>query len=172
MRYQELLLESRAHYKQMKPIDNQLVSSFVFTNGAEWMLERMNELDGKERIFDTSISYEKYGYSKYGICLVVFLLTGIFLFFKAIFLLPLAIIVFYFLEIHSLFLFPLLIDKVENPIRTSIRMTYEIGIFSVLATVIPIGFFMLIGLLNLRNPLKNWYLGCLSILIWYGYEKD
>lgn len=172
MRYQELLAESRAHYRKNKFIDNQLISPFIFTNGAEWMFKRMNELDGKERVFDTSISYEKYGYFKYGICLIVFLITGIFLFFKAIFLLPLAIIVFYFLEIHSLFLFPLLIDKVENPITKSIHMTYQIGILSAITTVIPIGFFMMIGLLDLRNPLRNWYLGCLSILIWYGYEKD
>ena len=171
MKYQKLLAQSREHLRRFPAAEKQGFSLLVFTNGAEWMLHRMNELDGEERIFDSSISYEKNGYFKYGICLVAFLLIGAFLFNKAVLLLPLAILVFYILEIHFLFLFPLLIDKVENPILKSIQMTYEIGVFQALATVIPIGFFMIIGLFNLQNPLKNWYLGCLSILIWYGYEK-
>jgi hypothetical protein len=170
MNYQNLLNTSRAHLHQY-PVDNQIFSLLIFTSGAEWMMNRMNEMDSQKRVFDNSISYEKYGYFKYGICLFAFFIMGVLMSLKSLYLLPLAILVFYIFEIHFLFLFPLSIDKVKNPIKESIQMTYRIGIFSALKTVIPIGFFMMLGLLNFRNPLKNWYLGCLSILIWYMHER-
>jgi hypothetical protein len=172
MRFQKLLAESREHLRRFPSAEKQTISPLIFTNGAEWMLDRMNELDGRKRVFDSSIHYEKYGYFKYGICLIASLLIGFILGCKVILLLPLSILAFYILEIHFLFLFPLLIDKVENPILKSIQMTYEVGLFQTLITVIPIGFFMIVGLFYLQNPLRNWYLGCLSVLIWYGYEKN
>jgi len=172
MRYQELLSESREHLRRFPAASEQTVSFFIFTNGAEWMLDRMNELDGKKRIFDASTPYAQYGYFKYGICLMAFFALSYFLFYEAMILLPAAILVFYILEIHFLFLFPLLLDKVENPLLRSIKMTYDIGCLQALLTVMPIGFFMVFGLLNLKKPLKNWYLGCLSILIWYNHERD
>jgi len=172
MRYQDLLKKSQEHFDQFSIERNRKINFFIFRNGAEWMLERMNELDERERVFDASFPFEKYGYFKYVICLSVFLMSAFFLFYKAMFLVPLAILLFYFLEIHFLFLFPLMIDKVEKPILTSIQMTYKIGVFQTLITVIPIGFYMLIGMFNLRNPLRNWYLGCMSILIWYEDERN
>lgn len=146
MKYYNLLRESREHFERFSNAKKKTLSSLIFTNGAEWMLERMNELDGGTRIFNVSTSFEGYGYLKYGICLFSFILSGVFLSNKTIFLLPFAILVFYILEVHFLFLFPLLIDRMERPLLESIRMTYKVGVFRTLFTVIPIGFFYAYGL--------------------------
>ena len=105
MNYQNLLNTSRAHLHQY-PVDNQIFSLLIFTSGAEWMMIRMNEMDSQKRVFDNSISYEKYGYFKYGLCLFAFFIMGVLMSLKSLYLLPLAILVFYIFEIHFLFLFP------------------------------------------------------------------
>jgi len=83
---------------------------------------------------------------------------------------PLSIVVFYLFEIQFLFLFPLLIDNSKEPVRRGIREVFKIGIIRCLFTVIPIAFFMLLGLFHKRQRYRNWYIGCLAILIWYNDE--
>jgi len=171
MKALELLEKSKAHLREFSKKEKQVQSLFIFTEGAEWMLLKMNELDKRESVFDATIPYEKYGYLKYGMSLFFFILSGYFFWLNTPFLLPLSILIFYFFEIHFLFLFPLSLDKEKKPCLTSIQMTYRIGLLKAFLIVIPIGVYMMLGLLNRRDPLRNWYLGCLAILIWYLDER-
>ncbi|WP_156825819.1 hypothetical protein [Lewinella cohaerens] len=171
MNYQDLLLRSKVHLSQF-PLEQEIdFMPLVFTKGAKWMTQRLNEIDKKQRNFNSNVAYEYYGYLKYSFCFFCFIMSGLFFWTKASYLSPLSILVFYFFEVHFLFLFPLLIDGVEKPLARSIHMTYKMGIFYTMRTVIPIGFFMVTGLFNWRNPLQNWHIGCLAVLIWYTDEK-
>ncbi len=139
----------------------------VFGDGAAWMLLQLNALDGKQRVLNPQTPFNLYGFAKYASSLLVFgiavfLLSQIHLLFVLF-----AVWVFYAVEVLFLFLFPLLLDGAENPIRDSVKLTFRIGIFSAISTVLPIGVFMVLGFLRLRSPLKNWAIGCVAVLIWY-----
>lgn len=171
MKFQYLIFQSKLILEKNSNISNQKLSINLFENGAKWMYEKLNENDIDNIIqFDYSKNYLAYGVFKYGSAFL-FLFGSALLFLKInLFLLPLSIILFYFVEVHFLFLFPLLLDNVENPIIKSIEQTYKIGLFSAMIVVIPIGIYMVLGLLNFKAPLHNWYIGCLSIIIWYKNE--
>ncbi|TVT42597.1 hypothetical protein FNT36_00420 [Hymenobacter setariae] len=85
-------------------------------------------------------------------------------------LLPLAGLAFYVVEVHFLFLFPLLLDRVAHPLRTSIWATYQVGFMRALTWTLAIAAFMLAGLLNRRQPWRNWHIGCLALIHWYHHE--
>ncbi len=171
MNYKTLLLQSQEHLRGYPVYIKHQISYNVFSLGAKWMFDRLNEVDPyKKGVFDPSVNFGFYGLLKYGICIASFFISAFLLFRVNIFLSPLGIIVFYFFEVQFLFLFPLLIDKVENPIWTSIEQTYKIGIIKALVTVIPIAFFMLIGLFDFKAPFRNWHIGSLAIIIWYKNE--
>lgn len=169
MFFQKLIKEAKKH-----PFDNQLdipLSSKTFTNGALWMHSKMlSLLDIKRNSFPKHTHFEFYGYMKYILSSLGFIIS-IFLFASvSYFLIPLSILVFYFIEVHFLFLFPLLIHQHKRPVCTSIKMTYKVGILKVMLNTLCIGVFMLYGLLHIKKPLQNWYIGCYSILIWYQDE--
>ena len=169
MKFNNLIFQSRANLEQNPNYINDVISLKVFDLGAKWMFERLNE-NNEEAKFNNSTNYLNYGILKYGICFSAFLISA-FVFLKInIFLTPISILVFYLFEIHFLFLFPLLIDKVQNPLWTSIQQTYKIGLLTTLVTVIPIGLYMVAGLIKLNDPFRNWYIGCLAIIIWYKNE--
>jgi hypothetical protein len=130
----------------------------------------MNDIDPANKIsIDKAVSFHFYGYLKYGICLIGFFTSFIY-FNESIVYLPISILIFYFFEVHFLFLFPLLIDKIQNPIWKSIEITYKIGILRTMFLVIQIAIYMLLGIFDLKNPFKNWHIGCLCIIIWYQDE--
>jgi hypothetical protein len=170
MKYQNLISQSKTNL-QINPLNiNGVVSINIFELGAKWMYEKLNENTNENVQFDSSINFFAYGMFKYCISLFILFLSA-FLFFKINFLLlPLSIVLFYLAEIHFLFLFPILLDNVKAPIWTSIKQTYKTGILTSLVTVIPIGFYMVFGLFNFKDPFRNWYVGCLSIIIWYQNE--
>ena len=171
MKYQQLIAQSKKHLEQNPSSINGVVSVNVFGLGAEWMFDRLNENETNSTIsFSSGVNFFAYGTFKYGISLMVFLLSVYLIYPFSLWLLPISIVIFYIAEIHFLFLFPLLIDKVNRPLWTSIQQTYKTGLLTALINVIPIGFYMLIGLLNIKDPLRNWYIGCLSIIIWYKNE--
>ena len=171
MNYRHLITQSTSIYER-KPYKIEHVFSLnIFNYGANWMYANLIYLDNKNRIINFPyISYNRYGYIKYGICLTIWVLSLFLLMRLNIYLAPVSILIFYFCEVHFLFLFPLLIDNVKNPILTSIKQTYRIGLFKTIFTVSQIGIFMILGFLNFKNPFKNWYIGCLAILIWYQNE--
>jgi hypothetical protein len=140
----------------------------LFTNGAHWMHAQLSDAQ-HTKPFLPSKKYSAYGIAKYGICLLAFVAAASIFYTMHILLTPLSILVFYALEIHFLFLFPLLIDGVKQPILASIKATYKIGFWKAFFTVLPIGVYMMCGLLRFSNPLRQWYIGCLAIIIWYQY---
>ena len=171
MTYRQLIAASEVHLQYTgaaTPGPGHLTTTFRF--GAEWMHNRMCELQQPAPPpFDPSIDYTGYGLFKYGACLIGFLLSIAGLYTCGLLYTPLSVGVFYLFEIHFLFLFPLLIDRAPRPLLTSIKAAWEIGIGRCLITVIPIAAYMMIGLFRKTNPLRNWYIGCLSIIIWYNH---
>ena len=145
----------------------------VFSKGGFWMFIWLQRLQFRqERVVPDATRLTYYGLLKYGICLASCFVACLVFFHLHFWRLPFSIILFYILEIQALFLFPLLIDRVPYPIMTSVKLTYSIGYFRVLFTVMMIGIFMVSGLLNKKNPLKNWYIGCLAVVIWYVEITD
>ncbi len=140
----------------------------MFSSGGFWMANRMgiNSVDDKV-IRDFNV----YGIIKYGLSLIfatsAFLVTYSYNIPPAIIL---AILVFYLVEVHFLFLFPLIIDKVKAPLWSSVKMTYSVGLISCLMNTMAIAQYMLFGLLEPHYPYKKWYTGCLAIIFWYQDE--
>jgi len=171
MNYRHLITQSTSHFERMPNKIEHVFSFNIFNYGAKWMYESLKCLDNKSNISSfPNINFNRYGYLKYGTCLTIWVLSLFLLMRLNIFLAPVSILIFYFCEVHFLFLFPLLIDNVKNPILKSIRQTYKIGLFKTIFTVSQIGIFMILGFLNFKNPFKNWYIGCFAILIWYQNE--
>lgn len=180
MKFKHLIDAGKAHLEEypgyapisvpgrMFPLSANL--RMMFPLGARWMHDRLNELQGSIRSFDPAINYNFYGYLKYGICISGAFLAAWWLSGYGWLFIPLAILLFYLLEIHFLFLFPLLIDHSSRPVLTGIRAIFKIGIVQCLFTVIPISIFMMTGLLWKKDRFRNWYIGCLAILIWYNNE--
>ena len=168
MKFLQLIERSSKHLDKIA--SPTLPFSPPFTFGAHWMCDRLNEIRSQSIQCDPVIPFERYGWLKYGTSFFAFLLSLLFLYWVRPSLAPLSVLIFYLAEVHFLFLFPLLLDKSEHPVRQSIRETYKIGVWKALVTVLPIGGYMIIGLANVKNPLRNWYVGCMSILFWYHDE--
>ena len=181
MNYRQLIAASKTHLLHAntpipdmgEPVPCMPAAHFdtLFPLGARWMYHRLQELQPADaRPFNPGIRYTRYGLLKYGICITGSGISLPGLFTYGLFAIPLSIGIFYLLEIHFLFLFPLLIDQTPNPLLASIRATYKIGVGRCLITVIPIACYMMIGLLRKTNRFNNWYIGCLAIVIWYNHD--
>ena len=142
----------------------------AFAGGGKWMQHQMNLLKPSDSVEIKPKVFTLYGLFKYGTCLLAFAGSAFLCLKIHVLLLPLAVIFFYYAEVHFLFLFPLLIDGVKKPLLESIKFTYRTGIFRTMITTTVIASFMIAGLFNTRSPLRNWYTGCLAIIIWYNYE--
>ena len=164
MKFQELLHQSKNQFALAGGSIH--FTPAVFTAGARWMHQQLPP----KKAFRTTVSYTLYGLGKYGLSLLAFVGSALLFYRVSPFLLPLSIGVFYLVEVHFLFLFPLLLDGVEQPLLKSVQQTYRIGLLTSVATVIPIGFYMLAGLCHFKQPLLNWHIGCGAILIWYQHE--
>lgn len=147
------------------------LSLSVFRQGGEWMRVWLEAWDQENnRSLERAINFTGYGLLKYLICIGALLASAYGFYEIDPWLLPFSLIAFYIVEVHFLFLFPLLIDGVKHPVWQSIVITHRIGLFRVLAKVIPIGLFMMLGLLHVSDPFRNWYKGCLAVLIWYQQD--
>jgi hypothetical protein len=172
MKSAALIRQSAAFFDLHPELTNATASFAGFQSGAEWMSEQMRRLrGGRDPAFDDRINYTFYGVLKYTISLAGSIAALILSYRHCLWFLPTAVLVFYFFEIHFLFLFPILIDRAKRPIFTGFRLIYKIGVLKALFTVIPIAGFMLFGLTNRKNPFKNWYMGCLAVVFWYEQER-
>ncbi|RYY95773.1 MAG: hypothetical protein EOO11_15115 [Chitinophagaceae bacterium] len=171
MKYRALL-QLAGHSFDHRPLSvGRPFSPQLFDRGARWMQQQLQALDpATPPGFDAAIPFTAWGLLKYGCCLAGAgaAAYGLYLLHPA--LTPLAVLVFYYCEVHFLFLFPRLLDGRPHPLRASIRSTYKVGPLRALFTVLPIAAYMLIGLFRLRHPLRHWHIGCLAILIWYQDE--
>ncbi|MCA8831056.1 hypothetical protein [Hymenobacter pini] len=166
-----LLQESERQFNERPGQVQPVFRGNLFATGAHWMFRKLheNELEAAP-VFDAATDYRYYGYLKYASSLLAFLTAGVLLAKLHWLLVPLAVLAFYAVEVHFLFLFPLLLDQVKNPLHTSVRQTYRIGFDRALLWVLVIAVYMLSGLLKLRNPWRRWHIGCLSIILWYKHE--
>ena len=163
MYWNELLARSRAEFSLEPMYASCVPQRGVFAAGAAWMAYYMR----RDPQVIPAIPFGWYGALKYGLSLLAFTLSAALLFQLHPALALLSVPVFYVIEIHFLFLFPMLIDGAEAPLRRCLLQPYRLGLFHTLFTVMPIAFYMLAGLAKLRRPLYNWHIGCLAILIWY-----
>lgn len=166
MKYQYLIRKSSEILAQSS-IPNTKLSLQLFTDGAFWMAQYLELLNPHQEVNLPNRSFELYGYLKYSLCIffsVILLVKTCFWY------LPISIAIFYLVEVHFLFLFPLLIDNTKNPLKKSCEILYQLGVFSTVLLVMRIGIFMLIGLLNYQKPLQNWHIGCLAVIVWYHEE--
>lgn len=169
MKFAELISKSKTKFsEQPLQINGPLIN--VFSSGADWMYYYLNEDILREEIPGVKTNFSFYGILKYVMALTFGIASALLLNNISVFLVPLSVIVFYFIEVHFLFLFPLLLDRVPNPLITSIKCTYKIGLLRTVLNIIPIGFYMMAGLFKFNNPFRNWYIGCLAIVIWYKDE--
>jgi len=171
MNYKTLISQSKTEFDSRPNQVEPLLSLKLFNTGAKWMFDKLQKKENGTTIeFNNKTSFASYGLLKYSISLSCAIFSLLTLWRYNTLLIPISILVFYFIEVHFLFLFPLLIDKVKNPISESIKQTYRLGLLTTTLIVIQIGFFMIIGLFNYKNPFRNWHIGCFSIIIWYKYE--
>lgn len=136
-----------------------------FGKGGEWMEHKLNSSKDIEKS-----TYVIFGFLKYILSLFGFVIAYFIFEFMSIEFVLFSILLFYFVEIHFLFLFPIIIEEKKPILWNCIKSTYKVGLLRAWINVIPIGFYMIVGLLNFRKPLFNWYVGCNSILIWYEKE--
>lgn len=171
MKFYTLLRQANDFIKHSMNNNDRLSDVYAFDFGSKWMFDRMNEIiPNPSRYYDRNINYFGYGIFKYGLSIAISILFLIYFYHNNVFLLPLIVIVFYTIEVHFLFLFPILFDGKRNPLITSLRYTYQLGIIHLITNVIPIAIFMILGLFHFKNPFRNWLIGCVAILIWYKDE--
>ena len=166
------LLRQSAQQLAAQPTQvRQPLSLHIFTTGARWMSAHLPPRAGWPAGFDETIKFGQYGTLKYGSSLLALLVVAGGLAQRHLLLgLPLAGLAFYVVEVHFLFLFPLLLDRVAHPLRASVRATYRVGLLKALAWTLTIAAFMLAGLLRWRRPWRNWHIGCLALINWYRHE--
>jgi hypothetical protein len=167
-----LLYLRRAHQELARqPAPATGVGRRTFRAGAFWMHQQLRRLRPADELppFDTRLNFERYGWLKYGLCLLAAALVAVpLLLARQWWWLPLAGLTFYLVEIHLLFVFSLLLDGHPRPLRRSAALLHRrVGVGPALLTVLPIAAHMLLGLLRPRRPLLHWYAGCLAVLYWY-----
>jgi hypothetical protein len=166
------LLRQGARQLAARPAQvRQPLSPHIFTTGARWLSAYLPPQAGRPGGFDAAIPFGRYGSFKYGSSLLALLVVaGILAWLHLLWWLPLAGLAFYVVEVHFLFLFPLLLDGAAHPLRASVRATYRVGFLKALIWTLTLAAFMLVGLLRWRQPWRNWHMGCLALIQWYCHE--
>lgn len=169
---QLLLQKSELHLRNHPHFVSEVNTFSIFSKGARWMFDRLQELNPELALeWNSNLNYEYYGYLKYGICSACLIGSASFFFHYSFWLSPFSILIFYGLEVHFLFLFPLLIEGVKHPFYRSFMLTYKIGILKAMYTVMVVAAYMLWGLFDVKQPFRKWHIGCMAVLIWYYEER-
>ena len=171
MRWQRLLRQAEAE------LGDGLFPYRNFSAGGAWMAEQLYQRAGQSLPSENLPDYHTAGIIKYGLASLAGIMTIPVIALVGPLAIPLSILVFYCVEVHLLFLFPLLAEGDETPYHTSVRLCRRIGVLHCVLTIIPVAIWMLTGLLNIKKPYRSWHIGCLAVIIWYldfrkttGYE--
>lgn len=162
-----LLREARERIDENKI--RQQKSVLLFTSGAKWLHAYLNVPEAKTKKFPLR-NYELYGWTKYAFSLLIALLWVYLFASKSPAIALLSVIIFYIVEVHFLFLFPLAITGKDQLLFRSVRATYTFGFWKAFFYTVCIAGYMLVGLLNVKDPIINWRTGCLAILLLYQGE--
>ena len=117
----------------------------------------------------TAFNFQRLGLIKYGLASAAALFWAVAAWAGHIsWLAPLAVFVFYAVEVQMVFLFPLALDGNHQPFRVAQCWTRRVGgTIPVMRVVLPLACTMLFGGLAGRGFLRCWCLGCLSVCLWY-----
>lgn len=160
-RFRELITRSR---KELEACELDYSRAVGFAQGGQWMAGVLGHdaYDGDR--------YLRWGILKYSLACMSFPVSALVWGFPNVPFVVSSVLLFYLIEVHFLFLFPLMADGSKHLLVSSLRATYRVGVFRAVGTVIPLALHMLSGLLNFKQPLYNWYVCCMSIIIWYRDE--
>lgn len=167
MEYQELISKAEEMYSVNPDHISFIQPSNIFSSGGYWMKRKMNSITPESERPETSKDFNCYGYIKYGISLLISALVLLLLWNLTPIAFSLSVLTFYIIEVHFVFLFPIVIEGRKDPFLKGSKMVYQIGFFKCLFLTIRIASYMIYGLFNLKNPTSKWYIGCLAIVIWY-----
>ena len=139
-----------------------------FASGAQWMRLALETLRGQP-CPPTVFKFQQLGLIKYGLACGMALLWAVAAWAVSIaWLAPLAVLVFYAVEVQMVFLFPLALEGNARPFRAARCWTCRAGgTIAAMRVVLPLAGTMLFGGLAGRGFLRCWCLGCLSVCLWY-----
>ncbi len=140
----------------------------LFASGGDWMRLSLAHVRGRP-LPAPVLDFEALGLIKYGLAAgAALLVAAAAVLLHAWPLLLLCVPAFYAVEAQMVFLFPLAIDGAAQPFREARRWTVRAGgTVAVLAVVLPVAGFMLLGGFARQGFLRSWCLGCLAVCIWY-----
>jgi hypothetical protein len=140
----------------------------IFQVGGQWMKKALKRM-GVESLSRFKPPFQELGYFKYGLAAWAALLAGCLLLQAGPWAASTAaLLVFYLVESQMVFLFPLSIEAVEDPIRESLRDVRRAGgNFKVMVTVMVLALYMVSGGFFRENLKKSWCIGCLAVLVWH-----
>ena len=169
MRALNLLKEAASLYGSEIPPYKAYIWKMDFKSGAEWMRGCLVQIRMKEIVTENVYGFNAAGITKYGLAV---LSSATVVFFsivtRSLWLLWLAPIAFYLVEVQMVFLFPLLIDGERNPFKRSrLLIRLQGGTSKAMGVVLPIAWVMMFGGLFGQGFIRSWCIGCLAILLLY-----
>lgn len=167
-----MIWQTLLRLSQNKPLPVETTQIRNFQSGGEWMQAEIGRLTGITLTEAPQPDFNRAGLVKYGLASLTSMLAVLLVTAPVWQAMLVAVSTFYVVEAHFLFLFPLLASNHPKPYRTSVKLTYRIGLFRCVVNILPIAIFMLAGLIRGEAPLRNWYIGCRAILIWYLDETE
>jgi predicted MPP superfamily phosphohydrolase len=139
-----------------------------FSSGAQWMRIALEHIRSKP-VAPHPAHFQWLGLVKYGLAVtasVAFAIAMIAL--RQPVLSLAAILVFYAVEAQFVFLFPLALDGVRQPLRASRRWTLRAGgTLVVMWTVMQLALTMVLGGFIGSGFVRSWCVGCLAVCVWY-----
>lgn len=147
----------------------------AFATGAEWMALAIERLRGESLKTPLSAlpNFQLLGVLKYSAAITVAAGWVLASYLAGwLVLSPLALPIFYAVEVQYVFLFPIALDGHLKPFRTSRQWTKKAGgTLLAMKNVMPIAATMLGGGFVGRGFIRSWCLGCLAICIWYEHLR-
>lgn len=140
-----------------------------FGDGARWMALALGPPTSAAV---PGIAWWRLGCTKYGLSLAPALLTAAAAFAFAPALLPLAVVVFYAVEVRMVFAFPLALHGCATPLRSShALLAATAGGAWATWQVMRVAAVMLFGGLTGGGWRRSWCVGCLAVVEWYGHAR-
>lgn len=141
-----------------------------FAGGAEWLRRALGALRGQAP--EARAAFGRLGGAKYGLATAAAAACGWLACTWSPWLLPLAVVAFYAVEVRMVFAFPLALDGSPRPLRDSHRLLAA-TMPAVTATqlVMQIAAAMLTGGLLGRGFVRSWCVGCLAVVLWYEQAR-
>lgn len=139
-----------------------------FASGAEWMARAIATLRGTP-LPPVQSDFQRLGVIKYALATAALLVVAaIALVARMPWLIVIAPLAFYLVEVQMLFLFPAALDGSPQPFRDAIRLTRRAGgAIRAAGTVMILATVMLLGGFAGRGFVRCWCLGCLAVCVWY-----